>query len=267
MYHAKNGTVALQGGRMDYIAFGRGARTLVMLPGLGDGLSAVRGKALPFALAYRAYAREFRVYLFSRKDPLAPGCSIEEMARDQGAALDALEVRRAAVLGVSQGGMIAQRLALQRPELVERLVLAVTAARRSPPMAEALTRWMELARRGDYRELVIDTAERSYSQGYLRRYRPLYPLLTRLGRPKDFQRFLIQAASCLEHDAWGQLGGIACPVLVIGGTDDRIVGPNAAPELAEAIPGSRLLLYEGLGHAAYEEAEDFHAQVLAFLGK
>ncbi len=265
LYHAKNGAVRVEQGNMDYITFGTGSRILVMLPGLGDGLSTVKGKALPFALAYRVYAKEFRVFLFSRKEPLVPGYSTRDMARDQADALDALGIPRAAVLGVSQGGMIAQHLALQRPDLVERLVLAVTAARRTPQMEEAVHIWMDLARRGDYSGLVIDTAERSYSEGFLKRYRPLYPLLTRLGKPKEFQRFLIQAASCLDHDAWGELSRIACPTQIIGGTEDRVIGPNAALELAEAIPNSRLSLCEGLGHAAYEEARDFHTRVLEFL--
>lgn len=262
--YAENRTLVVDDGEMDYIVFGRGDRPLAMLPGLGDGLSTVRGKALPFALAYRTYAREYRVYLFSRKTRLEKNTSIRDMARAQGAAMAALGLSHAAVLGVSQGGMVAQHLAAGRPELVDRLVLAVTSARQNPVLQRVVGRWMELARQGRYRELVIDTAEHSYSEGYLRRYRPLYPLLTRVGRPKDFRRFLIQAAACLRHDAREELDRISCPVLVIGGTEDRIVGPEAAPELAECIPDSRLFLYEGFGHAAYEEGRDFHARVQSF---
>ena len=50
MLHAKNGRLTLSTGEMDYIRFGSGSRTLVMLPGVGDGLKTVRGMALPFAL-------------------------------------------------------------------------------------------------------------------------------------------------------------------------------------------------------------------------
>lgn len=266
LYHTKNGVLQLEGGEMAYAAFGSGERCLVMLPGLGDGLTTVRGMALPLAWAYRVYARRFRVYLFSRRELLEPGTSTRDMAWDQAAAMEALGLSHACVLGVSQGGMIAQYLAIDHPELVERLGLAVTLGRQNDVIQDVVRRWMELAWQGDYRNLFIDTAEHSYSERYLKRYRPLYPLLSRVGKPKEFQRFLIQAAACMEHDAYEELNKITCPTLVLGGTADRIVGPKAAPELAEAIPDSRLVLYEGLGHAAYEEAKEFHPQVMEFFG-
>ena len=52
-----------------------------------------------------------------------------------------------------------------------------------------------------------------------------------------------------------------CKVIILGGTADRVVGTDAAHELNGAIPGSELYLYEGLGHAAYEEAPDFNRRV------
>lgn len=54
---------------------------------------------------------------------------------------------------------------------------------------------------------------------------------------------------------------------MIGGDDDRIVGASAAIELADQIRGSELFIYKGLGHAAYEEAKDFHRRVISFLSK
>ena len=68
----------------------------------------------------------------------------------------------------------------------------------------------------------------------------------------------------MTHDAYGELGRIACPTLVIGGTNDRIVTWAASAEIADAIPGSELFLYEGLGHGLYEEAPDFLKRVAAF---
>ena len=49
LYNAKNGSVKIGDSEMDYIRFGTGGRTLVMLPGLGDGLRSVKGTALPMA--------------------------------------------------------------------------------------------------------------------------------------------------------------------------------------------------------------------------
>ena len=52
----KNGRISLSNADMDYICFGRGEKTLILLPGLGDALSTVKGTALPMALMYRIFA-------------------------------------------------------------------------------------------------------------------------------------------------------------------------------------------------------------------
>lgn len=264
-YQAKNGKVPVGSTDMDYISFGKGKEILIMLPGLGDGLSTVKGMALAFAAMYRIYAEKYRVFVFSRKNHLPQGYNTRDMARDQAQAMESLGILKASVLGISQGGMIAQYLAIDYPALVDRLILAVTLCRQNETVQGAVKGWMNLAGQGSYRELIIDTAEKSYSEKYLRKYRLLYPVLGRIGKPKDFGRFLIQAASCIQHDSWKELGKITCPTLVIGGGRDRIAGPGAAPELSGKIRNSSLFVYEGLGHAVYEEAEDFNRRVLDFL--
>ena len=69
LWNTKNGTVKLDGGTMDYVRFGTGQRVLVMLPGLGDSLRSVRGTALPMAVLYREFSKDFTVYMFSRVAP------------------------------------------------------------------------------------------------------------------------------------------------------------------------------------------------------
>jgi len=262
---AKNGSVTIGNTTMDYVRFGRGPKTLVMIPGLGDALRTVKGTALPMAMLYRRYARGCTVYLFSRKNELEDGYSTRDMANDQAEVMRTLGIAKAYVMGISQGGMIAQYLAADNPELVEKLVLAVTVARPNETVKAAAKGWIEMARAGDYKSLIVDTTEKSYSEKRLKRLRPLYPVLVRFGRPKDFSRFLIQAGACVRHDAYGELERIACPTLVIGGGSDRVVGPAASEEIAARIPGSKLVLYEGLGHMAFEEAKDFHDRVMRFL--
>ena len=264
MLNAKNGRLELPCGEMDYIRFGSGERVFVMLPGVGDGLRTVKGLALPFALLYRALAKDFTVYVFSRRAKLPAHMSTREMAEDQNAAMEALGLRNTALMGVSQGGMIAQWLAIDHPDKVDRLVLTVTLSRPNDTVREAIGRWTEMAERGDYRGIMLDTAERSYSEKRIRQARLEYGLLGNLGKPKSFDRFLTQAASCLTHDAYDELARIACPTLVIGGTEDRIVTGEASREIAAQIPGSELCLYEGLSHGLYEEAPDFFRRVADF---
>ena len=262
--NAKNGHLDLRTGRMDYIRFGHGPRPLVMIPGVGDGLKTVRGMAVPFAVLYRAMLEDFTVYAFSRRRQLAPGMGTREMADDLNLAMEALGLSGVAVLGVSQGGMIAQWLAIDHPNKVAKLVLAVTLSRPNETVKDVIRIWMDKARSGDYRGIMVDTALRSYSEGRLRKERFVYSLLGNVGKPKSFERFLIQAESCVTHDAYEQLERISCPTLVIGGTDDKIVTGEASREIAGQIPGCGLFLYEGLGHGLYEEAPDFVDRVMAF---
>ena len=60
------------------------------------------------------------------------------------------------------------------------------------------------------------------------------------------------------------LGKIACPTLILGGEEDRVVGAEGSRELHAAIPGSELYLYPGLGHGAFEEAPDFNERIYRF---
>lgn len=264
-WNAKNGRVSIGDDTMDYVSFGTGPDCLILIPGLGDGLRTVKGMALPMSAAYRIYARKYKVYVFSRKNQLPEGCSTKEMAKDLAAALRALNIRKADCVGISQGGMIAQYLAIDYPDLVSGLVLAVTASRPNEQLQRVVGSWIKLAQEENYRDLAVDTAEKSYSEPYLQKYRLFFPLLVRIGKPANFTRFLIQANSCLTHNAFQELDRILCPTLVIGGGRDLIVGSEASKEIAERIPASRLFLYRELGHAAYEEAPDFHKRVLNFL--
>lgn len=265
LLHAKNGSIRIGDTDMDYVSFGKGNNVLIMLPGLADGLATVKGMALTLALTYRAYARDYSVYVFSRKNDIPENYSTRDMAEDQAKAMKALGIAKANVMGVSQGGMIAQYLAIDHPELVKKLVLAVTLAKQNEVIKSVAGNWISMAERGDYKALMIDTAEKTYSDKFLKRYRCLYPILGRIGKPKNFKRFLIQAKSCIQHNAYSELDKISCATLILGGACDKIVGKTASVELAEKIEKSELFIYSDLGHAAYEEAKDFNKRVLCFL--
>ena len=261
-YH--NGFVSLGDARMYYARFGTGPRAAVILPGLSDGLITVRGKAHLLARPYRTYFRDFTIYMFSRKEPLPEEYSIRAMAADQAEAIRAIGMGKACVLGVSEGGMIAQYLAVDAPDLVDRLVLAVTAPYANETVRRFVKSRIEEAQRGDHKAIMIGSAESAYSEKRLKSYRRLYPLLGLIGKPKDYGRFLSNANAILRFDARDALGQIHCPVLILGGEEDRTVGPEASRELHAALAESVLHMYPGLGHAAFEEAPDFNARVFAF---
>lgn len=265
MFNAKNGCLPMAGAEMDYIVFGRGQKHLIMIPGLGDGLVTVRGKALPFAMLYRMYAKDYRIWVFSRKSPLPQGHSTRDMADDLSDAMAMLGIHKAHIIGISQGGMIAQWMAVDHPQQVEKLVLAVTAPCSNPMMEQNIRRWMDMACRQDYGALMADNLENMYTEAYVRKSRWLQPITTRIGKPKSFERFLIQAEACLTHHTPEVLEKITAPTLILGGGADRTLGIEGSHLLAERIPNSRLHIWPDYGHAVYEEAADFHAVVMDFL--
>ncbi len=252
---------------MYYVSFGSGPKDLVVLPGLSDGLATVKGKALVLSLPYRKYFRDYTVHMFSRKNGMPDGYSIRDMAADQVLAMQSLGISQAYLLGVSEGGMIAQYIAIDHPETVIKLILAVTAPDANPVVKEAVSGWIDMAERGDHTALMVDTAERMYSERYLQKNRKYFPLLAKFTKPAGYDRFMKNARAILEFDARDELSRITCPTLIIAGDRDNTVGRDAAYELNRGIRESELYVYEGLGHGAYEEAKDFYDRIFAFCGR
>lgn len=265
MNNAKNGILNLNGAHMDYIRFGSGKRTLIMLPGLGDGLRTVKGTALPMALMYRMFCKDFTVYAFSRKEPLSNGCTTRDMAFDLAEAMAQLGIEKADIFGVSMGGMIAQHFAIEFPEKVGKLILAVTSSKPNPILTESVQEWITLAKSGDHAAFMDSNLQRIYSDTYYRRNRWMIPLVGKLTKPKSYDRFFSQADACLTHDAFGRLPEIHAPTLVVGGEKDLALGGEASREIAARIPGAQLLMYPQWGHGLYEEAKDFNEKVQRFL--
>ena len=263
----KNGCVKVGNTDMYYVSFGEGGKTLVVLPGLSDGLATVKGKAFLLAGAYWKFLKDYTVYMFSRKNSMPEGYTIRDMADDQVQAMKNLGIGKACVLGVSQGGMIAQYIAIGHPEAVSRLILAVTAPDANETVKDAVGGWIGMAKKGDHVSLMVDTAEKMYSEAYLEKHRKLFPLMARFTKPKDYERFLRNAYAILGFDARSELPKIAAPTLIIAGEDDRTVGNRAAYELREGIRGSELYVCQGLGHGLFEEDRDFYGRVFDFCEK
>lgn len=264
MYHAEEHKLKLNNTQIDYIAFGKGVKPLVMLQGLST--RNIKGAAASLAYMYRIFAENYRVYLFDRRADIWEGITVKDLAADTAMAMDVLGIADADIFGVSQGGMIAQYLAIDRPDLVHKLVLAVTLSRNNDTVRTVIGNWTRMAEHGDMKGLIADMAAKMYSDAYMKRYKPFMPLLTLLQKPKDVRRFIILAKSCLTCGTYDQLDQIKCPVLVIGGQRDMVVTGEASEEIAERIKCS-IYMYPELGHAAYEEAKDFNSRVYRFLSE
>ncbi len=181
--------------------------------------------------------------------------------------LDEAGVERAHVVGTSLGGMVAQELALARPERVDRLVLACTTPggagafplpqrtlaliAEAPSLAPevALRRFVENALADDAPEELVD---RIYAH--------------RLASPPDPAGWQAQAAAGASFDALDRIGDIGAPTLILHGTADGVVDSRNAALLAERIPDARVRLFEGRGHLFFwEEPDGFVEAVEEFL--
>ena len=265
MSSTKGKTLYFNDKSMDYVTFGTGNQPLVIIPGLGDGLQTVKGKAQIFSLSYRLLAKRYKIYVFSRINELRQGYTTRDMAADVAEAMETLNLDAAYVMGISQGGMIAQWLAVDFPERVQRLILAVTTAKPSQLARERIEHWQKLSQSGNFKHLMLDIAQHSYTQKSYQKWRLLYNIMGRLGRMKDEKRIAIQSQSCLGHDSLGVLKEIQCPTLVLGALEDDVIGVKESKELAKGIADCQLLILKHSGHALYEENKSFQEIVCRFL--
>lgn len=180
--------------------------------------------------------------------------TIEDMASDAGSLLDALGLERVTVVGRSMGGMIAQALAIARPDLVKALCSvmscsgpstlnskpeAVAALYAPPPsnLEEAIAGGLELARvlhspGFDFdEERVVRRAQRTFERAF---------------HPEGTARQMV--AILTSPDRTEGLAGLSIPVTVIHGSDDPLILPLGGEAVAKAVPGARLVMVQGMGH-------------------
>jgi len=257
--------LSINGKTIDYVTFGTGKRPLIIIPGLGDGLQTVKGKAQLFSLSYRLLAKRYKIYVFSRINELRQVYTTRDMAADVAKAMEALNLNTAYVMGISQGGMIAQWLAVDFPEKVQRLILAVTTAKPSQLARERIEHWQKLSQSGNFKHLMLDIAKHSYTQKSYQKWSLLYNVMGIFGRIKDKQRIDIQSVSCLKHDSLDFLEKINCPTLIIGAEKDDVLGVDGSLGLHQHIKDSQLTILPECGHALYEQNKDFQKRVLVFL--
>jgi 3-oxoadipate enol-lactonase len=249
-----------------YENHGDGPQTLVLIRGLGSNLTAWYEQTPEFS-------RHFSTVVFDnrgagRTDKLDAPYSIRQMADDAAGLMEALGIRRAALLGISMGGMIAQEFALAHQERLSCLILACThfggssivqadanivAAVVAGETANAEQRKLQtqagfcdetIANRPD----VIDKHNRV-------RMQYLIP-------PFAFMR---QVAAIGEFDANARLGNIRIPTLVLTGSGDRLVPPANSRLLAQRIPGAALKELPGGHMFMIEYPREFNSAVIEFV--
>ena len=252
--------------RLHYERTGEGPPVLLVM---GLGMNATGWWRTVRVLAERLEVIAFDNRGVGRSDRPEGPYSAAGMADDAVRVLDAAEVERAHVYGLSLGGMIAQEVALRHPDRVERLVLGATTPGGERAVAIDEDARAFFARRAQMSAEEAVWASVPYNYGAATRAehaeRIGEDIVQRLRFPIEPEPYRAQLAAALGHDTGDRLGDIRAPTLVVHGEEDRMVPAANARILAEAIPGARADLWPGAGHLYPTDEPEADRRVLEFL--
>jgi pimeloyl-ACP methyl ester carboxylesterase len=222
-----------------------------------------------------AFEQQYHTLIYDHRgvgesDDFGDPFSVVDLAEDAVGLMDALEIPKAHILGVSMGGMIAQEIALRNPDRVDRLILAGTYARPDAKRCMLLQHWRELSRAGAPIEVMIRERLLWTLQDETLEQSDLIELMIERfikdGTPLTQEVYAKQCDACIRHDTADRLRGIRHPTLVICGRRDQLTPPTLHRELADEIPNAHLVTIAYGGHLVMvESAERFNFTVLQFL--
>jgi pimeloyl-ACP methyl ester carboxylesterase len=254
-------------GKLFYAEKGEGT-PLVFLSGLSGDHGYWMGQLRAFSRRYRSLAIDNRDVGQSSYTPRP--YTIRDLAGDVADLLDRLQVPPAHVVGLSMGGMIAQELALARPDLVRSLALISTLGRTDDWFRGTLVAF------GLIRRQVPNTA--SFFEAILpwwvsyrfleqpERAAWLRWLLHQNPHDQSLDGFLRQLQAIGKHDATDRLPSLRCPVLLLVGEDDSVAPARYTRQLHQTISHSKLVILPEVGHAPpIENPGVFNSTLMEFL--
>jgi 3-oxoadipate enol-lactonase len=266
----KNDTLSV----MPY-ATSNGTRIYWEESGTGEPLLLIMGLGYSHEMWHRTrpvVSALYRTILFDNrgvgKSDVPPGpYAIAQMAADAAAVLDAAGITKAHVFGVSMGGMIAQEFALNYPERVNLLVLGCTncGGRKAVLAAQNVL------------DVLMARARMTPEEGALAMVPYIYDASTpreRIDEDLSIRRrtypeaagYLGQVQAIFAWSSFDRLAELKAPTLIIHGDSDQLVPPENGRILAQAIPGSRLVVLPHASHIFVTDQPDAsHREVLAFL--
>jgi pimeloyl-ACP methyl ester carboxylesterase len=254
------------GSGIPYVRFGEGDKTFLVFSG-GPGNTLPSGFLLRVFGQFKHISKSYVVYVLGRKTGLPEGYTTRDMAEDYATLIrDEFGGGPADVMGMSYGGLIAQHLAADHPELIRRLVIAMSVYRFIDEGNEVDMRSAQLLSEGKKRAALkalypileggrIKRSLLKFFMGYIG------PLLW--SAPENPADLLVEGKAEMAHNSKNRLAEIKAPTLVIGGDKDYYCPVERLRETAVGIPNAKLVLYEGKGHMLM--GKKFDEDVLAFL--
>ena len=258
-------TVKTENLEMEYLRFGKGNRTLVILPGLS--VQSVLASSAAIEDAFRLFTEEFTVYLFDRRLNMPEKYSVYEMAEDTAEAMNALAFNNIYMFGASQGGMIAMRIAANFPHLIKKLAVGSSSSKVTAKQYSVLNDWVTLAKERKAKDLYLAFGEKLYSAELFAQYRDFLIAVSETVTDSELSRFITCAEGTKNFDISDDLNKIQCPTYIIGEHSDAVLGGEASIEIAEHMKGNpklKFYMYSGYGHAVYDTAPDYRKRLYNF---
>ena len=258
---------ASDGTRISYVRFGKSdGFPLVMIPGLASD-------SRNWAMQRLAFGRRFRCVAIDNRgtgssDKPEPPYSIQRMANDVVAVMDAEGFDRAHIMGASMGGVVAQMLTIEHPQRVAGLVLACTACRHHEWRRELFAEWRTAVLERGMPAMAEEGLEWLVGPRLRRRFGLWINILVRMLLQTEPKVFAAQIDALLEFpdNLRFALAEIHAPTLVITGSQDALTPVGDAEELAELIPGARITILSRAAHGVMVESPGaFNNTVLEFL--
>jgi 3-oxoadipate enol-lactonase len=234
---------------------GEGGRVVVLSGSLGSSL-AMWDPQIP------ALADHFRVLRYDHpghgRSPLSEDRTVEALAAQLLGLLDGLGFVQVSFCGLSLGGAVGMRVALDAPDRIDRLVLCSTSARFATP--EFWDRRAAAVRSGEVDAVADEVLDRWFTPGFVdvRRYRDML-----VSTPAEGYARCCEAVR--DWDVRGALGAVQAPTLAIAGADDPSTPPGELKAIVTEIPGSRLSVLDGRHLVNVEQADPFNEALLAHL--
>ena len=252
-------------GEIRYFRFGNPAgKPFVLLPGLS--LKSVMDAAAAVESAYALIGEKYNVYVIDRLSVYPEEYDVEDMAEDTLEALEILKLSDITLMGVSQGGMMAQLMAAEQPEKFKALILCSTASSMKNANLGAFTEWHRLAEEKNGTGLMESFGQYVYTPEFFEAYKDVIIAQGENVSDAEFANFLISVDGTAGFDCSEALSSIACPVFVLGAGEDQVLGVQASYDLMHTLNCDGYI-YEGKGHGVYDEAPDYRSRIMEFLNR
>ena len=255
-------------GRLPYLGLGSGP-PLLFLAGLSleAGVDAAGTERMNASLL-RPFAKRRRVLFVNRRSGLPRGMSMAELAEEHADAIRAALGEQVDVAGISTGGSIAQQLAADHPDVVDRLVLLSTACRLGPQGHVLQRRVAARVRRGARRKALAVMAAGVVPP---RRGQLAAAAVAWLAGPQLLAGGddLADMATTIEAEDAFDLAACRSPIrastLILAGGADRFYSPELFAETVRLIPDSRLRVFERRGHITVTMHPEWAREIERFL--